>query len=64
MRLPYPGLAETGAWFHHARQQLLVAGLSLTVPTLVNRTWEQALQAVQDQIDVFPFPARNDPGPA
>ena len=51
LRVIYQSLTETRAAFNQIRAQLIAAGLPLTVPALINRTWDQALAAVEQQID-------------
>ena len=51
LKILYQSLVETRTTLNQIRAQLVAAGLPLTVPALINRTWEQALNAVEQQID-------------
>ena len=51
LRAIYQSLTETRTAVNQIRAQLIAAGLPLTVPALINRTWEQVLAAVEQQID-------------
>lgn len=50
IRVLYGSLVETRTWCNQMRQQLQAAGM-LTPPRLQKRTWEEAMQAVLNQID-------------
>lgn len=50
-KVVFQSLVETRTAFNQLRSQLIAAGLPLTVPALINRTWEQALAVVEQQID-------------
>lgn len=47
----FESLRETRAWCNQLRQQLNSAALPITVPTLQNRTWEQATASVVSRAD-------------
>ncbi len=51
LKVIFQSLVETRTAVNQMRSQLVAAGLQLTVPALINRTWEQALAAVEQQID-------------
>ena len=61
LRVLYASVVETRHAYNQMRAQLIAAGLPISAPQLVNRTWEQALQAVAQQIDAE-IPELN-PGP-
>jgi len=51
LRVLYASVVEMRQWMNDLRQQLLADGAPITVPILSVRTWEQALDAAQQQID-------------
>ena len=51
LRVIYQNLTEARTAINQLRSQLVAAGLPLTVQPLINRTWDQALAAVEQQID-------------
>ena len=50
VRVLFASLVETRNWCNQMRQQLQAAGMP-TPPKVVNRTWEEAMQAVLAQIN-------------
>ena len=51
VKVLFASLVDTRAWCNRLADQLKSAGLPVTVEPMVNRTWQQALQAVAQLVD-------------